>query len=121
MTRAYGENMQTDLGRDHPSVCDFCSGPPAWRYPAETFVAHPGEPLPIHSLDDWLACDECAALSERNEWDALARRGLLNPAFAAARAAGLLSEEEAIAQIRPLHQLFRQHRRGRVRCEPEAK
>lgn len=102
---------------DHP-VCDFCSGPPAWRYPAETFNATPGQPLAQICEDDWLACDECAALIERNEWNALARRGLETPT--AKDAIALIGEEATLAQIRGLHKKFRQHRRGRVRCEPQS-
>jgi hypothetical protein len=99
---------------DRP-VCDFCSGQPAWRYPAETFNATPGEPLPLISEDDWVACDECAALIERNEWNALARRGLLTPM--GKQAVEMLGEEQVLAMHRGFHKKFRQHRRGRVRAE----
>lgn len=103
---------------DHP-VCDFCSGLPAWRYPAETFNATPGLPPPQIMEGDWLACDECAALIERNEWNALARRGLQTPMGKAA--VGVIGEEAVLAQHHALYKKFRQHRRGRVRCEPEEK
>jgi hypothetical protein len=47
-------------------VCDFCSGPPVWRYPAETFTEFRESLLPQTSEGDWLACDECAAYT--NTW-----------------------------------------------------
>lgn len=103
---------------DRP-VCDFCSGPPAWRYPAETFNANRGEPMLQISEGDWLACDECAALIQRKEWNALARRGLQTPM--AKSAVGLLGEKKVLVMTRELHQKFRRHRRGRVGCEPQEK
>lgn len=75
---------------DHPVVairppadytggeCDFCSGPDsAWVLPAHSFV------VPIQMDDDylattgddgWSACEPCAELIRRDDWDGLLQR-----------------------------------------------
>lgn len=54
--------------------CDFCSAPdPTWKYPCEDFIlegTHHG------SEGAWAACDDCAALIERNDRDGLALRSI---------------------------------------------
>ena len=100
---------------DH-RVCDFCSSAdPHWHYPAETFNANPGEPLPQISEGDWLACHECAALIQCNEWSKLARRGLLTPL--AKELLEVAPEDYVLGEIQRLHKGFREHRRGRVAWE----
>jgi len=57
-------------------ICDFCSAaPPAWRYPAATFMG----PFRTRSVDDWLACTECHRLIEAGDRNGLAQRAVLNP------------------------------------------
>jgi hypothetical protein len=66
MTKAWGKK------------CDFCSPaqPALWDYPTRTFdVVFPlgTKPPGFHSIGDWLACDECAEMIERNDIDAICR------------------------------------------------
>jgi hypothetical protein len=58
-------------------VCDFCSGPPAWCYPCDSFMA---SAMPARSDGDWLACDRCHRLIEADAREELARRCLGMPA-----------------------------------------
>lgn len=50
--------------------CDFCyADSPAFIVPAKSFVY-----MGAGSHENWAACDECARLLSRNEWNALNRR-----------------------------------------------
>ncbi|GAA3145477.1 hypothetical protein GCM10020255_023340 [Rhodococcus baikonurensis] len=56
---------------DWRGACDFCSTDQAvWELPAKTFTA-----INNHiSAENWAACNTCAALIEKNQWNALVRR-----------------------------------------------
>jgi hypothetical protein len=96
-------------------VCDFCSSDkPTWDYPAEDCIISPaGDPTPQHSIGGWLACDECAALIQRNEWTKLARRSL-SLVSTAREAVAVMGEEAALASITQGHRIFRANRSGKV-------
>lgn len=56
---------------DWRGVCDFCRfGSAAWVLPVKDFTT----PIGTQSGGGWAACDDCAALIERNQWNALIRR-----------------------------------------------
>lgn len=58
---------------DYLGRCDFCNGGiPVWVVPARDFLM----PHSDHdfSSGDWAACDECAPLIERNDWNGLVSR-----------------------------------------------
>jgi hypothetical protein len=96
-------------------VCDFCSSDkPAWEYPAaDCIVSPPEDPVPHQSIGGWLACDECAALIQRNEWTKLARRSLdLVPS--GKEAIALMGEEAVMNSITRGHRMFRANRSGKV-------
>jgi hypothetical protein len=64
-------------------MCDFCnSTSPRWAYPASDFpiaIAVPAdgsEPRVAGSSGPWAACDACAVLIEKNDYDALLVRSL---------------------------------------------
>lgn len=46
------------------AVCDFCNAKPTtWYVECAPFhVTDAGEPLPMHSDEDWLACEPCGTL-----------------------------------------------------------
>lgn len=103
---------------DHPVVpidappgwrgrCDFCNdSAPTHVLPAQDFtIPH----APTHSsLADWAACTQCAALIERNEWNALSRRA----AQAFARQHGRPMRPHERASLRALYRRLRAHVRG---------
>jgi hypothetical protein len=86
-------------------ICDFCgSASPAWEYPCESFTV-PGIP-PGKSTGGWIACDDCHAVIEKNDREALARRGLLNPSVS------IIGPKAALAGVREIHQQFFDRRGG---------
>ena len=96
-------------------VCDFCSsGDPRWEYPASDFPVDDHAPR-VASVGAWLACAECAALIEQEQWPALAKRGLQTPTARMLKRAGVNSDNvlKAVARI---HQTFRHNRQGERRA-----
>lgn len=60
----------------HTLLCDFCSDPtscPA-RIVADSFVLPPLLGLGQLSVGDWAACESCAALLGRDDWQGLIAR-----------------------------------------------
>lgn len=55
-------------------VCDFCLADRAeWVLPAKIFTA----PVIGHlSAEDWMACDICAELIEKDQWNRLTQRAV---------------------------------------------
>lgn len=111
-----------DLPEDHPAVpvdlgdgihprprCDFCdSEQPTWELPARSFIL-PGlssGPVEDASHGNWTACDRCAQLIDRNQWNALRRRAL------AAWCDRADDPTQQTAVDRQLGQLYRQLRRN---------
>ena len=111
-----------DLPEDHPAVpvdlgdgihprprCDFCdSEQPTWELPARSFIL-PGlssGPVEDASHGNWAACDRCAQMIDRNQWNALRRRAL------AAWSDRADDPTQQTAVERQLGQLYRQLRRN---------
>lgn len=94
------------------SKCDMCSAPnPTWEYPANNFLA---TPISV-SEGSWIVCDECAALIERREREALVQRAVdaiiaLNPHLAHER-------DWCLFAARQVHAGFWANRTGSVRAE----
>lgn len=88
--------------------CDFCGGLPAvYTYPCTDFVLELVEQAqPIGSIGGLAACEACAALIEAG-----ARR---EPATRVGRRIDFLnlSETEAVARVRRVHDRFFAHRCG---------
>lgn len=80
-------------------ICDFCSGVPAWRYPARDFDFAKWN---VTSEGDWLACDECRELIQANRRTDLADRALA----AIGRKHGLLVNATARNAVRTFHATF---------------
>ncbi|MFF1555876.1 hypothetical protein ACFVX3_33215, partial [Rhodococcus erythropolis] len=56
---------------DWRGACDFCTtGQATWELPVNTFTNHSER---IES-GNWAACNTCANLIEKNQWNALVRR-----------------------------------------------
>lgn len=96
-------------------VCDFCSSAPSWRYPAKDFRMEGDGKPPAVSQGDWLACDECAALIESNDREALRQRGLKTPM--GEMLVGVVGQKQALSEVRQIHERFFKNRSGRVRME----
>jgi hypothetical protein len=88
--------------------CDFCLKPATWIYPADSFFV-----LGAHSESDWAACDACKPLIDSGDRDALAERALVNPNAKTLMAA--VGRAGALAEIRSMHRLFFQHKKGGAR------
>jgi hypothetical protein len=83
---------------------------PAWRYPAQSFIAYYAANVAGESVGDWAACDLCHLLIEADDRSGLAQRSLdelilKHPEVIAA--AAVLYED--LAEI---HQRFFAHRSG---------
>jgi len=102
------------MSREEENVCDFCGQTPiVWRYPCETFdsfVIETEEQIVTGtSTADWMACDTCHALIERDERTALIERVLLKPMqFSGVE----VPNDIARVFIAELHQQFFTHRTG---------
>lgn len=54
----------------YKTLCDFCNDRgPTWVLPAHSFGFLGGK-----SVDDWLACNDCAVLLRDEDWDGLVKR-----------------------------------------------
>jgi hypothetical protein len=83
-----------------PGKCDFCSEPPAAG--KRSYFAHSQIRLRVEGhgpltdyidTGEWVACAECAALIEREDWKGLMDRSAgRNPSFVAACQQGKLLE-----------------------------
>lgn len=63
-------------GRGHV-ICDFCSSAePVWRYHARPAQIGSFPGAAVISRDDWLACEECAALIETESVEDLMDRAI---------------------------------------------
>ena len=95
--------------RNYPyDVCDFCSSAePTWVFPANSYH---DRLLNVQSINNWLACDECATLINQDRWGKLAERSLRNPAVAALvnRATRKAILDNAVR----MHKDFQKHRTG---------
>ena len=92
-------------------LCDFCSGPgPAWRYPAESFIAYCTAELAGESVGDWAACGHCHDLIEANDRAGLAQRSLdeLMARHPEAKPAAAAFHQHLVE----LHERFFVHRKG---------
>ena len=62
--------------------CDFCNeDDPTWSVPVRSFMSEEATSSDFRfrramSVDNWLACEGCATLIRRNEWNNLLRRVL---------------------------------------------
>ncbi len=100
-------------------VCDFCSSEKVrWAYPAEDFLVgaiaavdpetgQPFEVQPMGSKGPWAACDPCAELIERGDYEALRQRG-----FDAIPAHQVVDPNLARTMLVSMHNGFREHRTG---------
>jgi hypothetical protein len=96
---------------DTSLLCDFCSAlDPAWRYPAQSFVAYCAPNIAGESVGDWAACDRCHILIEANDRSGLAQRSVdeLIARDPEARAAAAVLYEK----LAELHREFFAHRSG---------
>jgi hypothetical protein len=90
--------------------CDFCYADyPPWVVPAREFAVMPGH----MSSGDWAACDECAALIERDQWSALVRR-----ARAGWEARHGPMDPAAVANLPRMYRLLRRHITGSLKENP---
>jgi len=96
--------------------CDFCSHPePEWVYPAYDFEM---QPYNWGSAGGWTACEECADLIERSQWEQLVRTRMLNVHLPRAMAdAGLTrltrsERQEVEDQVWRMLHAFRRSRKG---------
>lgn len=90
--------------------CDFCTRDfPEWVVPASEFEVTPGH----MSGDDWAACNECAALIEKDQWNALIRRA---KAGWEDRNGPMPAELEG--SIPRLYRLLRRHITGSIKPNP---
>jgi hypothetical protein len=102
-------------------VCDFCSGEPEWIFPATDFY---DEASDAQSTGDWLACEACAGLVCREDWETLALR--VPPLIAQTLEElgpelGLECAEILLLWTLDFHRQFREHRTGEpVRIVKEA-
>ncbi len=100
------------MSETHQKSCDFCSGPnPCWSYTATDFTVL----QVLVSQGSWDACDECAALIERNDREGLVVRAVnaliaIHPNLAAERA-------WCLTMARRVHEDFWANRTGPVRAE----
>lgn len=96
------------------NVCDFCSQPsPAWRYPCATFdsfvVETDTQTVTGTPVGDWLACEPCHDLIERDDRVALVDRAVATPkTFSGIE----VPEDIARTFTRELHEGFFAHRTG---------
>jgi len=64
--------LPEEAGEQIRPRCDFCYADfPEWILPARSFTVIPGQ---SESVGDWAACDGCARLIERDQWNVLIRR-----------------------------------------------
>lgn len=97
------------------SICDFCSAPhPTWVYPAATFeMRREG----WGSDGDWAACEECSALIERKQHDAVINSRMMPLAIKQMHNMGLKSLTRLELRLveektRKLYERFRKSRAG---------
>lgn len=103
----------------HSSVCDFCGGDKIrWAYPADDFMIgaiaaldpETGEAIdvqPMGSKGPWAACAECAELIEREDYEALKKRGIES-----IPREQITDMKLARTMLANMHNGFRQHRTG---------
>ena len=91
-----------------PFICDFCSDPsPKWEYPAKTFT-YPGY-TNYGSRGNWLVCETCHLVMERDGDDALTWRAA--KVFAAKMPEA--TPEEHYQVLKVLHRKFIEYRTGK--------
>lgn len=95
-------------------VCDFCSTAENvnWTYPCHDFIAKPLLPvLPDEAkIGPWAACNECHALIEKGDWEAVADRATANHPSAQ----GLSERHRRVLRklLLALHKQFQENRAG---------
>lgn len=106
------DHIAVPVGVDevHADVrCDFCSGPePTWVLPVASFEA--GSEHTSHQ--DWAACDACARLLRKQQWDRLTKRVVL---ASAARHRISPSEPSLIESVETLFAQVRENQSGPIR------
>lgn len=96
-------------------ICDFCSRPdPDWIYSAYDFEMRPAG---WGSAGAWAACNECSALIEQDDHEALLDRVpmLAQLRIGSPALSEVLGPEAAVFvrdQARELHDKFRRERKG---------
>lgn len=101
-----------------PPICDFCSAPPLWLFPAEHFDMGTNvfDPAIVHrSESDWAACQECHDLIQAEDRQGLAERTLttiVRKAEVATRVERRRIERTARPATLDLHDRFRANRTG---------
>jgi hypothetical protein len=93
--------------------CDFCGDyDPTWTLPVADFnmADRHGPGKDWGSTEDWRACDRCANLLTRNDWNNL----LLRAAQASAKRDSVPLAMK-LAELRPLYAQVRKHQKGAVR------
>ena len=89
-------------------VCDFCSDPkPVRLFQAPDFMMAKDSPG-LRSRGGWMACAECGALIDAEQWKELVERAIaaLWPKYD-----GLLPRRLLREQVELSHKLFREHMR----------
>lgn len=101
------------------SVCDFCgSDKIRWAYPADDFMIgaiaaidnETGKTLEMHPMGSkgpWASCAECAELIERDDYEALKKRG-----FDGIPTEHITDLELTKTLLVNMHMGFKQHRTG---------
>lgn len=108
-----------EIHPDGPPKCDFCSTRPVrWSYPARTFVRTIGV-TDVGSDGNWAACEDCYALIQAGNRDALVKRSMAlfpqnNPDMA-----NLNRQERRVLsrEIRRTQDSFWEHRLGEPTAE----
>lgn len=97
------------------AICDFCSAPhPTWLYPADSFEMRRDG---WGSTADWAACEECSALIEAKQHDAVVNTRMMMAAMKSLQRSGLTGLSRAELRIveektRHLYARFRKSRAG---------
>lgn len=101
------------------ALCDFCnSRPVTWYVEAEAFTlgGDRGQPMPMRSAADWMACEPCGTLIQTGDRAGLLRRTL---AYCRGRVpAGYPVSPFLVAQRRMMEQFWRHYRAIRRYATP---
>jgi hypothetical protein len=103
---SWHEPQPVPVGPETLNVCDFClAEDPQWVLPVEAYYWAGG-----HNDGDWSACNGCAALLRKGDWEGLMTRALEG---SRKRGAGKSTAPRGVLEI--LYAELRTHIKGEVR------